>query len=398
MKLTISEYVQSLKQTCTSCDALKMLVEPPAKKAENWQSYDYTHWFSETFECAPSSVITDAFVQEKIAGLTYDALIVLENGVLQPQFSHINADAVECIQSVPCEYMTKPNQVFDYITFAFCKMGYMLTTKADNKKIVVVSAISGAQTFAQQLLHFDVKHTAVEFIEIQCSLPNATTLGNYATNMYVGAQVHMQYVCMQKLNSASKIMHANHVYQLADSEVNLYTLQLQGEYVRTNIYVEKAGENATTNMYGLFFPAAEEQFEIYTHVNHAVPNCQTNENYRGLAKDNGKGYFTGMVYVAKGANKTLAHQSNKNMLLSSDARIFSKPQLEIYTDDVSCNHGSTIGQINAEALWYLQARGLSPQVARNLLLQAFLAEVMEQLPDEDMQHIITSEIQQKASV
>jgi len=108
-----------------------------------------------------------------------------------------------------------------------------------------------------------------------------------------------------------------------------------------------------------------------------------------LAADHGVGVFGGMIYVAPHAVKTLAKQSNKNILLSPNARIFSKPQLEIYADDVSCNHGSSTGQLNEDALWYMQTRGIAPEQARQLLIQAFVREVTDLLPTQELREFVT---------
>ncbi|MDR1762218.1 MAG: SufD family Fe-S cluster assembly protein, partial [Bacteroidales bacterium] len=125
-------------------------------------------------------------------------------------------------------------------------------------------------------------------------------------------------------------------------------------------------------------------------VKHNCTDCETVENFKILAADHGYGVFDGMIYVAPHAIKTQAKQSNKNILLSPNARIFSKPQLEIYADDVSCNHGSSTGQLNEEALWYMQARGIAPGQAQQLLIQAFVHEITDLLPKQELRDFVQS--------
>ena len=160
--------------------------------------------------------------------------------------------------------------------------------------------------------------------------------------------------------------------------------QLLGKQNGIQLFIDKDGENANTDLFGVFFPVGSNEYSINTRVNHNSPLCETEELFRGIADDSASGTFSGLVYVAKGAQKTTARQQNRNILLSANARIHSEPQLEIYADDVVCNHGSSTGQIDEEALWYMQARGIDKVTAMHLLVTGFAGDVLQKISDETL--------------
>ncbi|MCQ2959830.1 MAG: SufD family Fe-S cluster assembly protein [Bacteroidales bacterium] len=185
------------------------------------------------------------------------------------------------------------------------------------------------------------------------------------------------------------------VKQSANSSYNARIFQLNGKQDAIEMYIDKSGENANTYLSGVFFPAENEKYSINTKVTHNKQNCETIELFRGIAEENGKGSFSGLIYVAKGAQKTSAKQQNRNILLSKDAQIHSEPQLEIYADDVVCNHGSSTGQIDEEALWYMQARGIDKITATKLLVSGFANDVLQQISNESLRTHIANYINEK---
>ncbi len=168
--------------------------------------------------------------------------------------------------------------------------------------------------------------------------------------------------------------------------------QLSGKQDTIRLFVDKDGENANTDLFGVFFPVSDNEYSIETRVNHNSPLCETEELFRGIADDSASGTFSGLVYVAKGAQKTTARQQNRNILLSNNARIHSEPQLEIYADDVVCNHGSSTGQIDDEALWYMQSRGINKTTAMRLLVAGFAGDVLQKVTDDNHRSKIEEKI------
>jgi Fe-S cluster assembly protein SufD len=157
-----------------------------------------------------------------------------------------------------------------------------------------------------------------------------------------------------------------------------------GKLVRSDINSTLDNENITTNYYGLYLGSGKQHIDNHTFVNHAKPNCESNELYKGILDDESRGVFNGKIWVEKDAQKTNAYQSNKTILLSKKASIDTKPQLEIYADDVKCSHGATVGHLDDQAYFYIRSRGVSPEVAKSMLIRAFVDDVVESIKIENL--------------
>jgi Fe-S cluster assembly protein SufD len=169
------------------------------------------------------------------------------------------------------------------------------------------------------------------------------------------------------------------VWQGADSVFQINTLTLDGNLVRNDLHIQVQGEHAETHLNGMYMLNGQQHVANYTTVDHQVANCESNELYKGIMDDKSIAVFNGKVFVRQDAQKTNAFQSNANVLISDDAGVNSKPELEIYADDVKCSHGSTTGQLDDEALFYLRARGISERGATQLLLTAFMSDVLDKI-------------------
>ena len=179
-------------------------------------------------------------------------------------------------------------------------------------------------------------------------------------------------------------INSEYVNQAKDSTFTLNTITLNGGLVRNNIHVNVNGQNCTTNMNGAYLLKGKQHVDNHTTVDHIAANCNSNELYKGVIDEKATAVFNGKVFVRKDAQKINAFQSNANVLLSDDANVNSKPELEIYADDVKCSHGSTTGQLDEEAVFYLRARGLSEKSARKLMVSAFIGEVLEHLENDSV--------------
>lgn len=161
------------------------------------------------------------------------------------------------------------------------------------------------------------------------------------------------------------------------------------KFIRENITAVHAGENCHTELNGFYVGSEERHKDFSTTVKHNLPNCTSDEMYKGVATDRSKAIFNGKVYVARDAQKTNAYQSNKNILLSDEALIRSKPELEIYADDVKCSHGSTTGQTDKKSLFYLQSRGIREKEAQKMLMLAFAGDVLERISNEEIRNYLS---------
>ncbi|WP_297335505.1 Fe-S cluster assembly protein SufD [Algoriphagus sp.] len=159
-------------------------------------------------------------------------------------------------------------------------------------------------------------------------------------------------------------------------------VSLSGDMVRNNLNLNLIGSNSEGNMYGLYLLNGKTHVDNHTNVDHTIPHAESNELYKGILADQSRGVFNGKIFVRQDAQKTNAFQQNNNILLSEDAVVNTKPQLEIWADDVKCSHGCTTGQLDEEALFYLRARGIDKTQAKGLLLYAFAGEVLEHIEEE----------------
>jgi Fe-S cluster assembly protein SufD len=196
-----------------------------------------------------------------------------------------------------------------------------------------------------------------------------------------------------KLNSYRLQNEDENCFQVNTVQVNVNryanyatnTFTFNGSVVRNNLNVVLASDLCESHLNGLFISSGTKLIDNHTLVDHQKSNCQSNELYKGIAKDKSTGIFNGKIYVRKDAQKTNAYQSSKNILLSEDATINTKPQLEIYADDVKCSHGTSTGKVDDDALFYLKSRGIGEESARKLLLQAFAQEVIDKIEIEELQ-------------
>lgn len=182
------------------------------------------------------------------------------------------------------------------------------------------------------------------------------------------------------------------IWQGENSIFQINTVTLSGRLIRNNINISVAGENCETHMNGAIITKDGQHVDNHTFVDHQVSNCFSNENYKYVLDGKSTGVFNGKVIVRKDAQIINAYQNNGNIILSDQANINSKPELEIYADDVKCSHGSTTGQLDEDALFYLQTRGISKKNAKTMLVGAFIGEVLEEIDNSDFVEFINEKL------
>ncbi len=223
------------------------------------------------------------------------------------------------------------------------------------------------------------KFSQAKIINSYHSLSVNFTLTNIATEIFLEDSAHINYNIFQGEGVDASQFNNIKVIQQSNSNFSSNTTTLCGMLVRNDLNVEHKGSNCETDLNGLYLPDREQHFDNTVFVHHAKPHNTSNQLYKGIIDNKASAVFQGKVLVDKDAQKTLANQSNKNILLTKYAKINSKPQLEIYADDVACSHGSTTGQIDKEALFYLQSRGINRRRAETLLLSAFVKDVIDKI-------------------
>ncbi|MEO9022188.1 MAG: Fe-S cluster assembly protein SufD [Ginsengibacter sp.] len=224
----------------------------------------------------------------------------------------------------------------------------------------------------------------LQMVETYKTIGSMDSFTNEVIEVVVNANSIVEYYKFQNDNVNASQVGTTHIRQIGKSYAHTVVVTLNGGTVRnnTNIVMEAAGNEA--HMYGLYLLRGNSHVDNHTMVDNTKPNCFSNELYKGVMDDKSTGVFSGKIYVRPDAQKTNAYQINNNILLSEKASVNTKPQLEIFADDVKCSHGCTVGRLDDEALFYLRARGISKEHAQAMLLQAFAASIVEQVKIEPL--------------
>ncbi len=213
-------------------------------------------------------------------------------------------------------------------------------------------------------------------------------------NTEVVAEKNSSVTIVRAIRGSKHAYHLSglHVEQHESSRVQTHTITLAGKRIRNEVYAYLDGEHCESNFDGMYMIGQDQLVDNHLRVEHNMPNCNSREFYKGVLDKNAKSVFTGRIYVKEDAQQTDAKQTNQNILLSDDAGASARPQLEIYADDVACTHGATTGEIDDEAMLYLQTRGIPADAARTLLIYAFLNESLDELADGEFRSNLVDEL------
>ncbi len=289
---------------------------------------------------------------------------------------------------------------FTPLNLAFARNGLFIHA-ADNaaiEKPVQVIMVNGGGDPAfvnPQILVKAGRNSQLQLIESYAGEGESASFTNALNRFYLGANARVIHYKWQQEGSENFQIHQTEVRQERDSVYTAYTLDLGGRLVRNNLDAIHLGQGVHTDFYGVYIVNGEQHIDNHTFLDHALPNCTSNELYKGIITDKGTGVFNGKVIVRQDAQKTNAFQQNSTLVLSPTATMDSKPQLEIFADDVRCSHGATIGQLDESAVFYLRSRGLNKDQARALLQHAFVMEALETIPLETLKDRFEETIVQK---
>lgn len=238
-------------------------------------------------------------------------------------------------------------------------------------------------------------HAHVEVFERYASHGTANHFSNHVTEAFVRAEGSLELYSLQNDEGKRHQYAYTRIHQERSSRVNTYTFTFDGKLVRNTLQLVLDGEGIESHMFGLYLVSGDTIADNHTVVDHRKPNSFSNEIYKGVLDGNSKGVFNGKIYVRPQAQKTNAFQANRNIVLSDNATVNTKPQLEIWADDVKCSHGCTTGQLDEEAIFYLQARGIDKETARAMMLFAFSIEIINNIKHEGLRHHIEGIIRSK---
>jgi Fe-S cluster assembly protein SufD len=241
-------------------------------------------------------------------------------------------------------------------------------------------------------------NSQAHIIERHQTLDNKANLTNSVTEVQVGKNAEIDYYKVQNDSAEASLIDNTFISQERDSRAAFQTFSFGGKLTRNNLNFVQNGENCNSILNGITVISDKQHVDHHTKVEHKFPHCESHELYKGIYDENAHGVFNGKVFVHPEAQKLNAFQQNNNVLLTNNATIDTKPQLEIFADDVKCSHGCTVGQLDDSALFYMQQRGIPKKEAKALLLYAFAAEVLEHVQIPQMKKRITRLIADKLGV
>lgn len=266
-----------------------------------------------------------------------------------------------------------------------------------------------------QILHFSTGHEAalmlqprnlivvdenshVQIIERHQSLTNNPILTNSVTEIFANKRAIVDYYKVQNDNENASLIDNTFINQKQESVASVHTFSFGGNLTRNNLNFFQNGERIDSTLKGVTIIGNKQHVDHNTLVHHIEPNCESHQDYKGIFGDSATGVFNGKVIVNKEAQKTNAYQANNNILISDKASVNTKPQLEIFADDVKCSHGCTIGQLDDSALFYMRSRGIPEKEAKALLMYAFSNNVLSSVKIPEIKHRITKIIATKLGV
>lgn len=250
--------------------------------------------------------------------------------------------------------------------------------------LVFVSEGQGEAVAHPRNLIVAAQNSRAAIIESYVCVRDNTYFTNSVTEISLGEGAHLDHYKIQRESEQSFHVGTVQARQARASQLHSFSFAVGGALARTNIYTSLTGDGATCTLNGLYLADGTQHIDSQTNIEHIAPNCPSHEVYKGVLDGRSHGVFNGKVYVHPEAQKTDGKQSNNNLLLSPHARIDTKPELEIFADDVKCTHGATVGRLDEIALFYLNSRGIGPDAARMLLTYAFAADVLETIELEPL--------------
>ena len=242
------------------------------------------------------------------------------------------------------------------------------------------------------------ENSHVQIIERHQSLTDNPILTNSVTEIFANKRAIVDYYKIQNDKSTASLIDNTFINQKQESIAKVHTFSFGGKLTRNNLNYYQNGERIDSTMKGITIIGDKQHVDHNTLVHHIEPNCESHQDYKGIFDDRATGVFNGKVVVEKEAQKTNAFQANNNVLISDKASINTKPQLEIFADDVKCSHGCTIGQLDQEALFYMRARGIAEKEAKALLMYAFANNVLESVRIPELKKRINKLIAHKMNV
>lgn len=382
-------------------DAIKKfsILNFPSVKDEDWKYTNINPLLNKKFKPADSiPEIYPEFINKYLFDKKEFITLVFINGYFSKEFSDVEAlpkgliletisEAIKKHPELVLNYFSKSasseKNIFTALNTAFADHGTFVFVEENaiiEKPIQILYVTKADDIFISPRNLFLVsKNAQVKIIETYAGFGDKTYFTNQVTEFIVNDSAVVEHVRIQ-----DEQLNAFHISTLSvdlekSSNFSSYNINFGGSLVRNNVNATFNGGFAECRLNGLYVTEGTQFVDNHTSIDHAKPNCLSNELYKGILNDTSRGVFNGKVFVRQDAQKTIAYQQNKNILLSPDALVNTKPQLEIFADDVKCSHGATVGQLDKDQLFYLKARGIQEKEAKAILIYAFASDVVHSI-------------------
>jgi Fe-S cluster assembly protein SufD len=383
----------------------------PSKKDEAWKYYDFRDILDPDFINISSP--TQSKSQLNIAELidkyvfkeTAETLIVTYNGVFRPELSNFknlregltitnfsnsaelekNPKAYELLKKYFAKNIKEENNYFSLVNTSLINNGFLLAVDDNHQlnKTVQVLHLSDKNEFSQiRSLIYAGKNSKLDLLVTYVGLKGTKYLKNSVVEVFLDCGAQLKLEKIQNESKEATILYNFYAQLERDSKLEFDSFSFGAKSSRKDLTIDIVGSNAHASVNGLYVVNGSRKSHQKIKINHLAPHSTSNQMFKGLLDDSSKAEFNGLINVAKGAFQTDSTQLNKNLLLSEKAHIDSRPQLNILNDDVKCSHGSTVGNLDEEQLFYLESRGLSSEGARAILTYSFCQELIKRISIE----------------
>ncbi|MCK9422727.1 MAG: Fe-S cluster assembly protein SufD [Bacteroidales bacterium] len=308
-------------------------------------------------------------------------LMELGNGIIMGSLAEAKKKYPALVDKYYSRATGDTAEVFTAMNTAFAQDGIFIYVPAgvkSTKPVQLINVIHHYENLFLQSRNLIVigDNASLSLVHCDDSYNQQASFSNIVTEIFLGENAFLDHYKLQNLNNNSTLISTVYFQLEAAANLESHYLSLNGGLLRNNIRVLFNGTHGNADIYGLYLMDRRQHIDNHVFVDHASPDCTSNEIFKGILDENAHGVFNGHVLVRRNSTGTDARQTNKNILLTDTARVNSKPFLEIYNDDVKCSHGSTTGQLDSEALFYLRQRGIGEESARMLLMFAFANEIV----------------------
>ena len=368
----------------------------PTTKDEEWKYTSLKKVIANEYSIENKGEIIDSSIIEKYS-LGLKNKIIFSDGKLinTPIIKGVNINDFSEFESANTDSILQLNKALSQNGFTI-SVDKNTVLESPIEILFFSTTVNGFSQYRNQISIGE--NSEVKFIERLQNLNNSASFVNHFTQINCAKNTKVEYNKIQNNTAESQLIDTVNVYQEQDSTCNINTLIFGGSFIRNNLNFEQNGSNCESNMNGVSILNNNQLADNHTFVDHKSAHCRSNEMYKGVYLDNSKGVFNGKIMVRPDAQKIDAFQSNNNLLLSDTSSIDSKPQLEIYADDVKCSHGCTIGQLDDDALFYMRSRGIGIEEAKAVLTYAFASEAIENISVEQVKTLAKKLLAKKLNV